>query len=59
MAPEIRLRVVSLPATVSSRKNISSSRSESFSPSISTPVSTLIRSSWGSIALGWPNSSEA
>ncbi len=48
MAPEIRFRVVSLPATVNSRKNSSSSNDESCSPSISTWVSTLIRSSWGS-----------
>ena len=51
MAPEIRFLVVSFPATVNSRKNNSSSRSESCSPSNSTPVSTLIRSSWGSIRL--------
>ena len=49
MAPEIRFRVVSFPATVRSRKNNSNSRSERCSPSISTPVSTLIRSWWGSI----------
>ena len=51
MAPEIRFRVVSLPATVRSRKNNSSSKSESRSPSISTPVSTLIRSCVGIDAL--------
>ena len=48
MAPEMRFRVVSLPATVSRRKKSSSSSSESLSPSISTWVSTLKRSSWGS-----------
>ena len=48
IAPEMRLRVVSLPATVSRRKNSSSSSSESCSPSMSTWVSTLMRSSWGS-----------
>ena len=47
MPPDIRLRVVSLPATVSRRKNSSSSRSLSRSPSTSTPVSTLIRSAAG------------
>ena len=49
--PEMRLRVVSLPATVRRRKNSSSSSAESCSPSISTSVSTLIRSSWGSARL--------
>ena len=58
MAPEMRFRVVSLPATVNSRKNSSSSKSESFSPSTSTSVRTLIRSSCGS-ARFTPNSSEA
>ena len=48
MAPDIRFRVVSLPATVRSRKKSSSSISPSRSPSISTCVSALIRSSWGS-----------
>ena len=48
MAPEMRLRVVSLPATASSRKNRSSSSWESWSPSISAWVSTLNRSWWGS-----------
>ena len=58
MPPEIRFRVVSLPATVSRRKNNSSSSSESFSPSMSTWVRTLIKSSWGSARLV-ANSSEA
>ena len=58
MAPEIRFRVVSLPATVRRRKNSSSSNDESCSPSMSTWVSTLMRSSWGSIRF-WPKSSEA
>ena len=42
--PEIMLRVVSLPATRSWLKNISSSSSVSVSPSISTLASTEIRS---------------
>ena len=49
MAPDMRLRVVSLPATVSRRKNSSSSMSLRRSPSISTVVSALMRSAWGSI----------
>ena len=49
MAPEMRFRVVSLPATASSRKNRSSSSSDSWSPSISAWVRTLKRSWWGSI----------
>ena len=49
MAPDMRLRVVSLPATVSSRKKSSSSMSLRRSPSISTVVSALMRSAWGSI----------
>ncbi len=55
MAPDMRLRVVSLPATVSRRKNSSSSSSLSRSPSTSTLVSTLMRSAWGSMRF-WPNS---
>ena len=47
MAPEMRFRVVSLPATVRRRKNSSSSSSESLSPSTSTWVRTLMRSSCG------------
>src|SRR5437773_428271 len=47
MPPEIRLRVVSLPATASSRKKESNSTSVSFSPSTSAAMRTLTRSSRG------------
>ena len=44
MPPDRALRVVSLPATESSRKKASNSISDSFSPSISELISTLMRS---------------
>src|SRR5205807_564577 len=47
MPPEIRLRVVSLPATASSRKKESNSTSVSFSPSTSAAMRTLTKSSRG------------
>ncbi len=50
--------MVSFPATVRSRKKSSSSSSESCSPSMSTVVSTLIRSSCGSTRFR-PNSADA
>ena len=48
MAPDMRFRVVSLPATMRRRKKRSSSSSFSFSPSTSALSRTETRSS-----LGW------
>ena len=43
MAPDMRLRVVSLPATISNRKKRSSSNWSNFSPSTSASMSTEIK----------------
>jgi hypothetical protein len=48
MPPEIALRVVSLPATTSRKKNMLKSRPPSFSPSTSACTSTETMSSFGS-----------